>query len=196
MAWSITKLSPEQRAIVKEIEGERDRGAAIIAAAFLEERLSRLLFANLVEDKDMIGQMFRGMGPASTFAAKNNLAYLMGIYPREIRDGVACLVSIRNLFAHKSEPLDFDSGEVRSWTDKIGSLQDISQWTLKYMEYFDPSDKMEGILDTSRNRFLTATKFILVVFDYLIFRSVARRASVGTLWSSLRKSPSRESQAH
>jgi hypothetical protein len=55
--------APEQTdfSIIKEIFSERDRGAAVIAAGFLDSKLTEAIKACLRSDKDTAKQLFRGL---------------------------------------------------------------------------------------------------------------------------------------
>ena len=45
--------------------------------------------------------MMRGAGPLATFAAKIDMGFLLGLYPRELADGFHKMREIRNKFAHE-----------------------------------------------------------------------------------------------
>ena len=56
---------PDQKdfPIFQEIFRERDRGAALIAAGFLDEKLTDAIKASFREDKDIHNKLFKPSGP-------------------------------------------------------------------------------------------------------------------------------------
>jgi hypothetical protein len=103
---------------VLSLEKETDRGAAIMASTFVENRLSMALRANFREEDDAreaLGQIF-SMGvnaPLSGFSAKINLGYLMRLYNKTVMKDLHLLRRIRNRFAHSMEVLSFASNEIK-----------------------------------------------------------------------------------
>jgi hypothetical protein len=61
--------------------GETSRGCALVAAAFLEQRLLELLRARMIKSATAkkFDFLFEGFGPLATFAARSHLAYVLGI---------------------------------------------------------------------------------------------------------------------
>lgn len=97
---------------------ESDRGCAIFGAQILSDRLQDLL--TFVFEASGIGKvgldrLFSGYGPLSTFSAKIELAYSLGILPKDIYEAINLTRKMRNLFAHESGPATFDSPECRVW---------------------------------------------------------------------------------
>src|SRR5258706_8269848 len=102
MVWMLKK---HDIAIIKEIERQRDRGAAIIAGACLEERLTELLQAAFEKHDDVSNQIFKGYGPLASFRAKIDLALLLGMYPEYTHKTLLIIKDVRNEFAHRSEKI-------------------------------------------------------------------------------------------
>ena len=92
-----------------ELDGESDRAAAIIAASYFEERLCEVIMTRFVKlDRKVQRAIFTGYGPLSTFKAKVDIAFALGLLGRETRRGLHTVGRVRNKFAHASKPLRFD----------------------------------------------------------------------------------------
>ncbi len=90
--------------IFKEITIERDRGAALIMAGFLDAKLTDAIKACLRSDKDYLTKLFKPGGPIGAFGTKVDLGYLLKLYRKETRRDLEAVVTIRNRFAHAPEP--------------------------------------------------------------------------------------------
>lgn len=87
-------------ALVEEINGESDRAAAIVGAAWVEEALSDSIAAFLQEHNDSRKRLFSGNGPLATFSSKIDLSRLLGIVSDNIWSDLHRIRGIRNEFAH------------------------------------------------------------------------------------------------
>jgi hypothetical protein len=99
----------DQEHYIAYIHAESDRGAALMAAAFVERTLEdqiRLQLDHL--DGDITDSWFEGpTAPFRTFAAKIALGSALGLYTRDIQDVLVAIKNVRNTFAHRMLPLDF-----------------------------------------------------------------------------------------
>src|SRR4051812_3408819 len=82
--WIIT--NPEDNAIFTEIDNERARGAVLISAALIDERLLKLTKLKLrpavtQEDKDAHTMLFNPGRPLSSHFTRIHLGLLLQIYP-------------------------------------------------------------------------------------------------------------------
>jgi hypothetical protein len=66
------------RTIFQEIARERDRGAALIAAGFLETKLTGAIKACLRPDGSILNKVFKPTGPLGPFGTKSKLATWCG----------------------------------------------------------------------------------------------------------------------
>ncbi len=110
MAW-LTLSQTETRTffdIIREIEDGSPRAVAVVAGAFVEEHLTKLIRWRMVRERiksdvDLQGQMFRPGGPIGDFGTKINLAYLMGYISKDAWKELDTIRFIRNRFAHSVE---------------------------------------------------------------------------------------------
>lgn len=157
MAW-VTR-TPDDDAIIEEIINQSDRGAALIATAYLEERLLDAIKAR-THRHDVEGWFYKGAGPCASFTAKIALGFLLGIYDEEIRRMFITVKDIRNEFAHKPEPRDFNSQKIRDLCKNI-NLNVAMELKINEQTYeftLTPDQ-------TPKTAFLNAIKWLLFITD-------------------------------
>jgi len=108
MPWT-HRDGTSDRETTDEIDRQEDRAAAIIAAAFLEDRITDAVKARLIRDAQVSDQMFKGVGPLANFSAKADIAYLLGFFSHDQLQAAHIIRKIRNEFAHNLAPLTFKS---------------------------------------------------------------------------------------
>ena len=116
---------------------ESDRAAAILAAAYFEDRLRDAIMTRFValNRRDEI-EIFKDYGPLSTFKAKVDIAFALGLYDRKIRKDLHTVRRIRNKFAHSSEPMNSTTtvaAECRKLDTK--AVQDSDNLRERYLTY-------------------------------------------------------------
>ncbi|WP_422373297.1 MltR family transcriptional regulator [Hoeflea sp.] len=90
-----------------------DRAAAIIVSTHLEDDLKEFILSKMVPlTQSEIGEIFIGDSPISTFSAKINLAYALGLIGKQARHDLSLIRHIRNTFAHSRKPISFATNEV------------------------------------------------------------------------------------
>ncbi len=101
------------QAIVDEIEKQTDRGAAIIAAATIDDVLQDLITARLIElSSKRKKALFESNGPLSSLSAKIEMAFALGLFNRERRESLDLIRDVRNRFAHMMNPVSFDHPDI------------------------------------------------------------------------------------
>jgi DNA-binding MltR family transcriptional regulator len=122
---------------LKEIlDGESDRGCALVATSFLDEALRAMLKRFLVADPSVEALLDRTLQSAD---AKGKLAFALGLIAREELNDFDQVRSLRNEFAHLHTSIKF--------TD---------DFVVKVCEAFESSKWLESLLDgsTARGRFV------------------------------------------
>lgn len=112
MTWG-TLGDSKYDALGEEINKQRDRGAAIIAFAVLEDHLVALIKSKLIRDSTIEKKVFRGYGPLGSFSARIDIGFLLGLYDKDLHRELHCIRKIRNEFAHDLSPLTFKSKKIR-----------------------------------------------------------------------------------
>src|SRR5262249_15079476 len=99
--------------LIEEIDKQRDRGAAILAASVLEDHLTQIIKTRLERNPKIESRMFKGYGPLASFAAKIDLGFLLGLYSPHVHKQFGYIREIRNEFAHNLQPLSFRSQRIK-----------------------------------------------------------------------------------
>ena len=127
-------------------ERESDRGAALVAAAMLDDRLKAMLAAFLIESSEA-EQLLAGFNaPLGTFSARATAAMALGLLERHEFDEISLIRKIRNEFGHAWETIPFESGKV---ADLVGRLP-----------WLGPPEFEQSA--TKRSRFNVAVAILLV----------------------------------
>lgn len=98
----------------RSLDFETDRGCALMAVAFLDEKLKQLLKHFLVEDEASFNSLFSGVGGLSTFSSKIEISYLLGLIGPMVKKDLHILRKIRNEFAHSADDIDFNHPPIAS----------------------------------------------------------------------------------
>ena len=105
-------------ALVQELNGQSDRGVAIVGMAWIEEALLTAIHAFLEKDKTAWERLFRKSGPLSSLSAKIDLARLLAMTSNAIHSDLHILRDVRNEFAHSvldkdHMPLTFQTPRIK-----------------------------------------------------------------------------------
>lgn len=104
----------------KEFQAETDRGAVILAAAWIDELLGRKL--KLIyskgnqKDRD---NLFESNGPFHGFGAKITVCTCMGLLDADLAHDVGIIKKIRNKFAHQIHGLSLMSPEISQEVERF-----------------------------------------------------------------------------
>jgi DNA-binding MltR family transcriptional regulator len=124
-----TEAHQRMMALIEEMAEQTDRGAAIVAAAWVEEAMSAAIESFLHSDTKAWQRLFEGNGPLATMSAKIDLARLLGLITETIRSDLHIIRDVRNEFAHQiahkteHKRLSFSSPHIR---DKCFALRCVS----------------------------------------------------------------------
>ena len=101
------------------------RGAAVLALALFEEQLREA-----IESRDVA---FKGSG--LKFRVNVEIAYALGLYDQETRDGLHTVRKIRNKFAHSRDPLEFEHEEVAALCRQLRTDYKTANLRERYLIY-------------------------------------------------------------
>lgn len=141
-------------AIQEEIASQSDRGAALVAAAYVEERLRaaiRALCTDTIADaKDggdtVEARLFEGNGAVATFSAKINVGFAMGFFgPVTLRD-LHLVRKIRNHFAHEVSSVSFADAPVSDWCRELR----LPDWCRPSIDEASPTEPRPRFMCTVR----------------------------------------------
>jgi mannitol operon repressor len=109
-----THTDDQISSFLKELNTQTDRGAAIIAAAVLDELLQMVLVARFIElGSERKEALFERTGaPLSNLSARIEVAFAVGVINNQARLMAHFVREVRNSFAHRIEASSFDDPEV------------------------------------------------------------------------------------
>lgn len=95
----------------KEIENQSDRALVLLCAAIIDEQLEFILKTFLIEDNQIQERIFDSNAPLSTFSAKNNFCFYLGLISKHEYNTINTIRKIRNKFAHEILINTFDDDD-------------------------------------------------------------------------------------
>lgn len=104
---------------VEEFKGESDRAAVILGAAKLDSLLMQILDRFLLPSLSSNDELLDGDSPLSTFSARINSCYRLGLISSEFAKSLHLVRRIRNAFAHETSGCSLSTG---AHSDRIKSL--------------------------------------------------------------------------
>lgn len=121
---NLPHLNADTDRLVADMENESDRGAALLAAAFLDDVLDLLLRSALVDDAETVDRLLGPGRALESFGARTHLAYLLGLLGPDIYADINLIREIRNEFAHR-KPMDFDVPEISGKCELLRCVSSI-----------------------------------------------------------------------
>jgi mannitol operon repressor len=117
------KAAEELRALAtfsKEFNGETDRGAALVGAALVDNRLEELLRAHLA-DNPVSEDLLTGGATAvlGSFSARIKMCYALGLITKLEYEECEIVRKVRNAFAHRLHGLSFADQQVTDWCKNL-----------------------------------------------------------------------------
>ncbi|UPK45469.1 MltR family transcriptional regulator [Paenibacillus pabuli] len=137
------------------LNGESDRGCALLAIAFLDNILKELLRKFLVDDSSVFNNLFAGSGGLSSFSSRIELAYLLGLISPMQRRDLNLLRKIRNDFAHSMDIIDFENQTISNRINELYHLysgQESSTRTKYIRVIFSIAGLIQGGILRSESR--------------------------------------------
>jgi DNA-binding MltR family transcriptional regulator len=107
---------------------ESDRGSVLMAAAFIEDKITQLLETYMINDTTIQKKIFGGNGALATFSSKIDISFLLGLIPKNIYNDLGVLRKLRNDFAHNAKSITFQTDYIK---DRCNVLQVVSNVALR-----------------------------------------------------------------
>ena len=150
---------------LNEFNKESDRGAALVAASMLDERLKEILRSYFIATKASQDLLFGFNAPLGTFSARASAAFVLGLIQENEFKEITLIRKIRNEFGHGWEPQSFDSGSVASLCGQL--------------PWLGPAEYEKEA--TARARFNAAVAILLTDLLWRV-RLVAKEQRVARVW--------------
>lgn len=115
-------MEPEVRQLgdfLTSFNEESDRGAALVAASMLDDRLHEILIAFLAEVPIKKNLLSGFNAPLGTFAARTSAALALGLIQHNEYEEIAIIRKIRNEYGHDWKPVSFETGIVAELCKKL-----------------------------------------------------------------------------
>jgi DNA-binding MltR family transcriptional regulator len=132
-----TKISSKQtdrdtqwsfKFLLNQFKNESDRAAVILVASILDETLQTLLKSHLVPIPNSDDSLFdNATSPLSTFSAKIDICYRIGLISGKFSRDIHIVRKIRNSFAHDIYGCSFENGSVISRIKELENSFEISK---------------------------------------------------------------------
>jgi DNA-binding MltR family transcriptional regulator len=117
----------EANLVAREILTTPPRAAVIVAAAFLDTFLERLIRRHLVElPPTEVEALFGPDRPLGSFSAKIKMARAMGLIGPKTAHDMNIMREIRNAFAHGLRRMNFETAEVKQLLHSFYCLKEIN----------------------------------------------------------------------
>jgi hypothetical protein len=113
-------LSNEVQYLFQQFGGESDRACVILAAAVMDEHLTKMLKSKLVQIHTKDDQLFDGFNaPIGNFSTRIGIARRLGLISKKVCKSLDIIRKIRNDFSHDIFNCDFKNQSVR---DRLSNL--------------------------------------------------------------------------
>ena len=157
-ATAANLLATKYESIKHAWETETDRGLALVMAAYFDDLLDELLRRSLIDDNAVVKRLLDSDRAVSTFSARIDLAYAMGLITKGLYKTLHQIREIRNHFAHVGGARDFNDTGMKDRCDALHAL--------------DPTlAKMTSPADHSKMKFIAAVSLALMEFQVWIRRA-------------------------
>ncbi len=151
-----------------EFSKESDRAAVILGAAKLDLGLRDLLARKLLPNPSGQDELLDTDKPISSFSARINLAYRLGLIDKQFANWLHLIRRIRNDFAHEAVGADLGSGSHR---DRVKEL----------VSPFRKKKQFEELASKYPSKLPQASKYFRAVLSVLIVRLEGATQSTRTV---------------
>lgn len=148
-----------------EFNKESDRGAALVAASMLDDRLKEILASFFTSSKASQDLLSGFNAPLGTFSSRVSAAFALGLIQENEFKEITLIRKIRNEFGHGWEPLSFDSSGVAN--------------LCKQLPWLGPAEYEKGA--TARARFNAAVAILLTDLLWRV-RLVSKEQRASRVW--------------
>jgi hypothetical protein len=106
-------------AFLAEFNRESDRGAALVAASMLDERLCEVL-GSFLTDGSTASELLSGFNaPLGTLSARASASHALGLIQDNEFAEITIIRKIRNEFGHSWKPMSLETGKLADLTRQL-----------------------------------------------------------------------------
>lgn len=109
--------------ILDQFKTESPRAIAVLSCAYLDYLLNELLKKRLIEDESLFKKVIDNL----TFERRINLCYLIGAYPKRVKEDLLIINNIRNDFSHNIEMNNFRDKTIVSKCEKLHKVAKLRE---------------------------------------------------------------------
>jgi DNA-binding MltR family transcriptional regulator len=109
--------------------------------------------------------LFQGYAPLSTFSARIQIAFALGILPKSLRDKIEITRRMRNDFAHEWGPIDFNEPR---FANRLRFIVKHTEPVKEQEKETEEALKQFGVLGPTKDQLVTRIAFALAVNRILI----------------------------
>ena len=161
--------------IRKEIRKVHDRAAAILATTLIDDALEELLLAKFQPlSKSERLELFEGEGPLGSLAAKIKMGHALSLIGAQARADLMLIKEIRNVFAHASGIITFQTPEVANACSRLRAIDNISAADLNFRadRTWPPTNP--------RDRYVTASALFSILYQWEAEEMITERQKVAS----------------
>ena len=134
---------------LQKLRYRTEAGYALIGTTIINNTLQSALQAKMVKlTKSMKARLFEGYGPLSTFSARIDVSYAIGLISEETHKHLLAAKRIRNTFAHTDDPLDFRSPTI---LEACSALPDYKPGSVDLLFYINALKKIDDEINAGNN---------------------------------------------
>lgn len=108
-------------AFLAEFQDETDRGAALVGAALIDQKLADTLQAFMVKSKLVDELINGGDAPLGSLSARTKAAFALGLIDSHELHECDIIRKIRNEFAHRAHGTSFADAKIGRFCDRLKS---------------------------------------------------------------------------
>ena len=160
MTAALTKMLDR---IVNEFKNESERHLVILGSAKLEDLLFNLLERRLLESPTNNDTLFRGTGALSTFSARSEMAYRLGLISKPFLDALNSIRKVRNEFAHQFDASLLEGGNEERISQLVSGIKETKAFQHVTNSYF-------GTESTTRTQLCAMLTLLILRLEGAVLR--------------------------
>ncbi len=122
---NIVKLD-DIKGFLEEFQGETDRAAVVLGAAYVDECLKQLMTGFLIDDSTKVANLLEGA--LESFASRISASYCMGLISEDEYHDLQSIREIRNGFAHDLHGLSFSTPWIKNKCAELQLPREAPLW--------------------------------------------------------------------